>query len=177
MKKTLVVEQKNSLAKILGMKVKMDKTAGHSFYYIHVVFGCSSIEKTSLLSRRLCGAKIVRPVNIVGARPLPMLDQLEPGLWELRLRGPEGGEQRLCLASGRDLIRLRHPGQACTQVVVEDRPGEVTVQYTCPGRGFGRTHIRRETNSLVQIDTQGVAEGLPFQSSIEGRRVGTCERR
>jgi hypothetical protein len=31
----------------------MDKTAGHSFYYIRDDFGCSSIEKTSLLSRRL----------------------------------------------------------------------------------------------------------------------------
>ena len=28
---------------------------------------------------------------------------------------------------------------------------EVTVQYTCRGRGYGRTHIRRETNRLVQI--------------------------
>ena len=54
---------------------------------------------------------------------------------------------------------------------------DVTVQYTCPGRGFGRTHIRRETRRLVQIDTQGVAEGLPFSASIEGRRVGDCGER
>jgi hypothetical protein len=59
-------------------------------------------------------------------------------------------------------------------VVIEDRPDVVTVQYTCRGRGYGRTTIRRENAQLVQIDTQGIAEGLPFEFSAEARRVGAC---
>jgi hypothetical protein len=50
----------------------------------------------------------------------------------------------------------------------------VTVQYTCRGRGFGRTHIRRETDRLVQIDTQGIADSRPFAFSVEARRTGDC---
>jgi hypothetical protein len=50
----------------------------------------------------------------------------------------------------------------------------VVVQYTCRGKGYGRTHIRRETGRLVQIDSQGIAGGLPFEFSAEARRVGDC---
>jgi predicted subunit of tRNA(5-methylaminomethyl-2-thiouridylate) methyltransferase len=59
-------------------------------------------------------------------------------------------------------------------LVVEDRADQVTVQYTCRGRGYGRTTIRRETGRLVQIQTQGIAEGLPFDFAAEARRMGDC---
>lgn len=109
---------------------------------------------------------------------LGMLDDLERGRWELRTREPGGGDvQQLCVGDGRSLIQLRHPGNNCQRLVVADTDSEVTVQYTCPGRGFGRTHIRRETGRLVQIETQGVAGGLPFSSTLEGRRVGECGQR
>lgn len=114
----------------------------------------------------------------LGQRPaLGMLDGLEEGRWELRTRGPEGEVERMCVDDGRVLIQLRHPGGGCRRLIVQDADSEITVQYTCPGRGFGRTHIRRETRRLVQIDTQGVADGLPFSASIEGRRVGECGER
>lgn len=103
-----------------------------------------------------------------------MLDQLETGAWELRERGEGGGVHNLCLDNGRKLIQLRHRGVACTQVVVDDKPNEVTVQYTCKGRGYGRTRVRRESNGLVQIDSQGIENGLPFSFSAEGRKVGAC---
>ena len=74
----------------------------------------------------------------------------------------------------RRLIQLRHPDASCDKVVVQDSPSEVTVQYTCRGRGYGRTHIRKETNRLVQIDSQGIANGLPFEFNAEARRVGDC---
>ena len=41
------------------------------------------------------------------------------------------------------------------------------MHYTCPGAGHGRTSIRSETNRLVQIDTQGIADGKPFSQAIE----------
>ncbi len=110
-----------------------------------------------------------------GEKPeLAMLDRLDTGLWELRARGSGAPGQRLCIHNGRELIQLRHPGIACKQVVVADTPSEVTVQYMCAGKGYGRTHIRRETDNLVQIDSQGIREGQPFSFASEGRRVGPC---
>ena len=105
-----------------------------------------------------------------------MLDRLDQGDWEMRIRDSSGAVQRMCIDSGRKLIQLRHQGQKCRRVVVEDSASEVTVQYTCPGRGYGRTKIRRETSSLVQIDSQGIANGLPFAFAAEARRVGDCKR-
>jgi hypothetical protein len=107
-------------------------------------------------------------------RPVAMLDRLEDGDWELRLRDEPGEPRRICLSDARRLIQLRHPGQSCASVVVEDTPDAVTVQYTCRGRGYGRTHIRREADNLVQIDSQGIARGSPFSFAAEARRVGSC---
>ena len=104
---------------------------------------------------------------------LAMLDRLDRGNWELRVRGKDAVE-RICLDSGRRLIQLRHPGHKCTSVVVTDNDKEVTVQYTCPGQGYGRTTVRRETGQLVQVDSQGIANGLPFAFAAEARRVGSC---
>lgn len=105
---------------------------------------------------------------------LAMLDGLEGGRWEVRLRDGTRRAYPLCLDNGRGLIQLRHDRQNCDRLVIDDQPGEVTVQYTCRGRGYGRTHIRRETDRLVQIETQGIAEGLPFDFTAEARRVGDC---
>jgi hypothetical protein len=107
-------------------------------------------------------------------RPLAMLEQLEDGEWELRLRDAPGEPRHICLTDARRLIQLRHPGQNCTSVVVEDTSEAVTVQYTCRGRGYGRTHVRREADNLVQIDSQGIALGLPFSFEAEARRVSAC---
>ena len=109
-----------------------------------------------------------------GGSSLAMLDQLESGRWELREHA-SSVPQKICVASGRRLIQLRHPGAQCSNFVVEDGPAQVVVQYTCTGHGYGRTRVRRETNRLVQIDTQGIVDGLPFEFSVEARRVGECD--
>ena len=104
---------------------------------------------------------------------LAMLDSLDKGGWEVRYR--DGSTSRkVCVRSGREFIQLRHKAGNCNRFVVEDAAGEVTVQYTCRGNGYGRTSIRKETSALVQIDSQGIAEGKPFQFSAEARRTGTC---
>ena len=108
-----------------------------------------------------------------GGPSLAMLDRLESGRWELREHA-SGPAQNLCVPNGCRLIQLRHPGAQCSSFVVEDSPAQVVVQYTCEGHGYGRTRVRRETNRLVQIDTQGIADGLPFEISVEARRVGDC---
>jgi hypothetical protein len=111
----------------------------------------------------------------MGAGPsLAMLEQLEAGRWEIRVREAGAQPQRMCIASGHSLIQLRHPGSTCERFVVQDGPNEVVVQYTCKGRGYGRTHIRKESGRLVQIDSRGIAGGLPFEFTAEARRVGEC---
>ena len=111
----------------------------------------------------------------LGQRPaLAMLDQLEAGRWELHVRDAGGAVERLCFRDARRLIQLRHPADNCERLIIDDRPSDITVQYTCRGRGYGRTHIRRETGRLVQIETQGIANGLPFSFSAEARRIGDC---
>ena len=107
-------------------------------------------------------------------RQLAMLDELDFGRWELRFRSQQDPSQRICLRNGRTLIQIRHPAQTCDRLVVEDSIDSVTVQYTCRGHGYGRTHIRRETDQLIQLESQGVAEGLPFDFRAEGRRIGDC---
>jgi hypothetical protein len=114
-------------------------------------------------------------VPAIGQRPvLAMLNGLEAGSWEVRARDAGASIERICLPNSQRLIQLRHPDDSCDRLIVDDAATEVTVQYTCRGRGYGRTHIRRETNRLVQIETQGIADGLPFAFAAEARRIGDC---
>jgi len=104
---------------------------------------------------------------------LRMLSQLERGRWEIRVRG-ERSVQNLCIGDQLRLIQLRHQDLPCERLVLEDNASSVTVQYICRGHGYGRTRIRRESAQLVQVESQGIAEGLPFEISAEGRRAGGC---
>jgi hypothetical protein len=104
---------------------------------------------------------------------LAMLSQIDSGRWELRPREAGGVVERICLRDARRLIQLRHPQHVCERYIVNDDPNDVTVQYTCRGKGYGRTHIRRESTRLLQIDSQGIAEGLPFNFAAEARWVGS----
>lgn len=105
-----------------------------------------------------------------------MLDRLDPGQWEVRDRDPAGARDHICIASGRKLVQIRHMNDTCRSFVVEDAPDMVTVHYTCPGNGYGQTRIRFENSRLVQLETQGIARGLPFQINAEVRRTGVCSR-
>ncbi|QKG71041.1 hypothetical protein [Erythrobacter mangrovi] len=112
-------------------------------------------------------------VPVLAQASLAMLDSLDKGGWELRYR--DGTAMRkVCVKTGREFIQLRHTDSGCNRFVVEDGTNEVTVQYTCRGNGYGRTNIRKESGILVQIDSQGIADGKPFQFSAEGRRSGSC---
>lgn len=108
------------------------------------------------------------------APSLAMLDALEKGSWQLRERGKDNVLQTICVGDARRMIQIEHPRATCSRYIIEDTPKSVTVHYTCPGAGHGRTSIRNETNRLVQIDTQGIADGRPFSQSIEARRTGPC---
>lgn len=124
----------------------------------------------------LMAAAIGLGVPAVAVAPtLAALAPLQDGQWELRFRDGTPA-RRICLHDRWRLIQLQHPDQPCERLVLEDQPARVSVQYTCRGKGFGRTTIRRETPQLIQLETQGIAGGLPFELSAEGRRIGDCPR-
>ncbi|MFL0355376.1 hypothetical protein ACI5KX_02765 [Erythrobacter sp. GH1-10] len=104
---------------------------------------------------------------------LAMLNDLAKGEWTIKHRDGTP-ERKICVRSGRELIQLKHTESGCSRFVVEDGAARVTVQYTCPGNGYGRTHIRKESGSLVQIESQGIESGTPFQFTAEARRTGGC---
>jgi hypothetical protein len=104
---------------------------------------------------------------------LLMLRGLAKGEWTIKVRDGSP-ERKICIRSGEELIQLRHRESNCNRFVVEDAANRVTIQYTCPGNGYGRTNIRRETGALVQIESQGISGGLPFQFAAEARRTGGC---
>jgi len=104
---------------------------------------------------------------------LAMLGTLSKGEWTIKQRGV-GTDRKICVKSGTELIQLLHREGGCSRFVVEDGAARVTVQYTCPGNGYGRASIRRETATLVQIESQGIQNGMPFELVAEGRRTGPC---
>lgn len=104
---------------------------------------------------------------------LVMLGTLGKGEWTIKQRGVTT-DRKICVKSGAELIQLMHREGGCSRFVVEDGAARVTVQYTCPGNGYGRTSIRRETGTLVQLESQGIYNGMPFELIAEARRTGPC---
>lgn len=135
----------------------------------------------SLLPAWVRSASIAAGIALAFALPaaaaqsdsLAMLRALTKGEWTVKYRDGSP-DRKICVKTGEELIQLRHSQSDCSRFVVEDDSAKVTVQYTCPGDGYGRTNIRRETGALVQIESQGIASGLPFQFAAEARRTGTC---
>lgn len=112
-------------------------------------------------------------IGVAQGPALIMLDRLEPGMWEVRARD-NADTVRVCISNGRGLIQIRHSREVCRRLIVDDMPGMVTVQYTCPANGYGHTVVRFENPRLAQLETQGIDKGLPFNFSAEARRVGAC---
>jgi hypothetical protein len=103
----------------------------------------------------------------------PMLARLESGQWELRGAG-NGRISSLCLGNPILLTQPQHGAAACTHDVVAADAGSMTVNYSCPGAGRGRTTLRFETPRLIQIESQGLDRGAPFALRAEARRIGPC---
>lgn len=103
--------------------------------------------------------------------PVTPLSRVERGQWQLK---SEDGERKLCLTNPAALLQVVHGSAQCEHFVMEQTERSVTIRYTCPGRGHGRTTLSVDTGRLVHIDTQGVLDGAPFAEDYEGRRIGTC---
>jgi hypothetical protein len=133
---------------------------------------------TGLHALRMAVAMLVAASSAASlAHAPPPLRGLEPGEWELRERpeeGEKGGIRRICLADLRQLVQLRHARNSCKSLTVDENARRLVISYDCAGAGGGRTDIRMETPRLVQIRSQGIADGAPFSFSAEGRRIGAC---
>ncbi len=107
----------------------------------------------------------------------PILNSLDRGLWELRSVGSgpsRAAKSRVCVGAKMRLVQIQHGNAQCRHRVLSEKNNRVTVSYICPGQGQGVTTIRKETDSLVQINSQGIRSGAPFNFTVEGRRVGGC---
>ncbi len=95
--------------------------------------------------------------------------------WAGAADGPKGAETRkLCVSDLRQLLQIRHARASCSSFVVSDAPDAASITYDCAAAGNGRTDLRVETARLIQISSQGVADGAPFVFVAEGRRIGAC---
>lgn len=104
-----------------------------------------------------------------------LLARLEPGRWELRDPGDERAlRAAFCLGDPWQLVQPQHGAAACERRVIASNARSLTVRYSCPSAGFGRTTIRYETPRLVRIDSQGVHRRVPFGFRAEARQVGPC---
>ena len=115
---------------------------------------------------------VAAPVFAFALPDVEALSKLERGRWQLR--GSDGESRSICLGDPAVLIQLEHEGVSCKHEVVASEAGGATVQYSCPGRGYGHTGIRIETPRLARIDTQGLVDGRPFSYRVEARKVGAC---
>ena len=114
------------------------------------------------------------PAFALAPGDLAPLKVLEKGRWHVADVDRPQHAHDICLGDVKPLLQPEHRGVACTTEVVRSEPGEVIVQYSCPGRGFGRTSVRVETPRLARITTQGMDGGRPFSWRGEARRTGRC---
>ena len=112
---------------------------------------------------------------VLGAATKPAaLAQVAPGLWEVS--GVPGAKApiRQCVADLLALAQFEHRSENCSRHVIRDVGNSATVEYTCPGGGFGRTEVGVVTPRSLRLDTQGISDGLPFHYVAQARRVGDC---
>jgi hypothetical protein len=123
---------------------------------------------------------LIAAAAVAGAAPavsqrVGALGKLQAGLWQFRVL--DGGASRpapVCIGDPSVLAQLQHRNSSCSRLVVAQSEDGATVHYTCSAGGYGQTSLRVETPRLVQIDTQGISENVPFAYRAEARYVGSC---
>jgi hypothetical protein len=106
-----------------------------------------------------------------------LLDSLNRGMWQFRaIGGGDAGTDvaRLCVDDVTKLAQIQHKDFDCTQYVVRSSATTITISYSCRGKGQGLTTIRKESNKLIHIDSQGIRDNSPFSFTVEARNSGPC---
>jgi hypothetical protein len=103
------------------------------------------------------------------------MTRVQPGLWAIHaLDKGESDVAPFCVTDTAKLLQFRHPGATCSRFVIADTDRIATIQYSCPGAGWGRTSVRVISPELLRLDTQGIAGNAPFALAAEAHRVGDC---
>jgi len=105
---------------------------------------------------------------------LPALNGLMTGNWILKPRGSAASGRNFCLQNPQKLLQIQHENARCSFDIINSRPANATVSYKCGQRDHGVTTIRRESQRLVQISSQGIANNAPFSFNLEARYTGVC---
>lgn len=109
------------------------------------------------------------------APTLRAMHGVEGGRWLLRTRNaPAATARERCVRDPSAFLHLRHSGAMCTRFVIDDGRRSATVHYTCPGAGHVRTAITVDSVRALRIESEGVANGMPFADAIDARRLGGC---
>lgn len=112
--------------------------------------------------------------GIAAAGPLGALTSLQRGRWQFKEIGAST-MRAACASEPVQLVQLNHPGVACSHYTIVDTAAQVTVQYNCGPRGYGKTTITVTKPDQIRLDTQGIsADGRPFDTSYEGQFAGPC---
>ena len=96
------------------------------------------------------------------------------GLWEVSRSATGHNPTRICVASPALLAQFEHRQQRCTRTVVSDSGAQTLISYNCPNGGFGQSKMTLITPRTLRIDTQGIADNLPFHYQLHARRIGDC---
>ena len=113
---------------------------------------------------------------VLGAATLPTALRGR-GEWEVSTSASGAKATYHCLADAALLTQWEHRREQCRRVVLSGTADRGDVQYTCAGGGFGNSKVQVITPRSVRIQTQGIANGLPFGYTIHARRIGNCPRR
>lgn len=132
-----------------------------------------------MVLKRLMRPAILAVMILFGAAGAPAqraapnaLTGIEHGQWQLR--SADGTLRKLCVTNPAVLIQIVHGNAQCEHFVMENSQRSATIRYTCPSHGHGRTTISVDTPRVINLETQGVANGAPFSEQYEGRRIGAC---
>lgn len=117
------------------------------------------------------GAAMAQPA---AAPTLTAMRTVSPGNWSLRATGSPEAARASCFPDTAAFLRLRLRTAQCSRFVIEDTSRLSTVHYTCPGIGHVRTTVHVDTPRSLRIESEGIADGMPFADAYEARRIGNC---
>ncbi len=117
------------------------------------------------------GAAMAQPA---AAPTLTAMRAVAPGNWSLRATGSPEAARASCFSDTAAFLRLRLRTAQCSRFVIEDTARLSTVHYTCPGIGHVRTTVHVDTPRSLRIESEGIADGMPFADAYEARRIGNC---
>jgi hypothetical protein len=114
----------------------------------------------------------------IGAVTVPRaLAPAQGGLWEVSRSASGHNPTRICVATPDLLAQFEHRQLHCTRKIVSDRGTETLISYNCTPGGFGQSKMTLITPRTLRIDTQGIADNLPFHYQLHARRIGNCQGR